>query len=120
MGDRGQAIVGFLILAGLALGSIGLFLRPWMVGVSPWGFALPFVFVIGFFLIDARRQAQIGAGQDAEKVNAGYNWLSLLWSFGCALAGAAAFVIAFWSAPPPTEPEDWAPPPSAVVIDMAP
>ncbi len=119
LGDRGQALVEFLVLGGLALGSIGLFLRPWMTGVSPWGFAIPFVFLIGFLLIDARRQAQLGQAEDVAKVNGGYDWVTLLWSFGCALAGAAAFVIAFTSEPPNTAPEqDWAPPPSAVDIDM--
>ncbi|MBN8606202.1 MAG: hypothetical protein J0L81_04730 [Caulobacterales bacterium] len=119
LGDRGQALVEFLVLGGLALGSLGLLLRPWMAGVSPWGFAIPVVFVIGFFLIDARRQAQLGQAEDAAKVNGGYDWVALLWSFGCALAGAAAFVIAFTSEPPSTAPEeDWAPPPSAVDIEM--
>lgn len=119
LGDRGQAITEFLVLGGLAVGSLGLFLRPYMPGVAPWGFALPFVFVIGFLLLEARRQASIARGGDAAKVNTNYDWATLLWSFGCALAGAAAFVIAFSSAPPAPE-EEWAPPESAVSVDMSP
>lgn len=61
LGDRGQAIVEFLVLAGLMLGSLGLLLRPWMAGVTPWGFVLPFVFVIGFVLIEVRRQRSVRA-----------------------------------------------------------
>jgi hypothetical protein len=120
LGDRGQAIVEFLVLGGLALGSLGLFLRPWMPAVAPWGFALPVVFIVGFFLIEARRQASIARGQDVAKTNASYDWFALLWSFGCALAGAAAFVIAFTSTPPAAPEEDWVPPRDAVVIEMDP
>jgi hypothetical protein len=120
LGDRGQAILEFLVLGGLVLGSLGLFLRPWMPGVAPWGFSIPVVFVVGFFLIEARRQASIARGQDAEKVNASYDWFALLWSFGCALAGAAAFVIAFTTEPPPGPEEEWIPPRDAVTIDMEP
>lgn len=61
LGNRGQAIVEFLVLAGLMLGSLGLFVRPWMAGVTPWGFALPFVFIAGFFLIEVRRQRAVHA-----------------------------------------------------------
>lgn len=120
LGDRGQAIVEFLVLGGLVIGSLGLFLRPWMPAVAPWGFALPVVFIVGFFLIEARRQASIARGHHAEKTNASYDWFALLWSFGCALAGAAAFVIAFTSTPPAEPEEDWVPPPNAVVIEMDP
>ncbi len=48
LGDRGQAIVEFLVLSGLALGSIGLFVREWMVDAAPRGFAIPVVFVLGY------------------------------------------------------------------------
>src|SRR6185503_1733454 len=57
-GDRGQALVEFLVLGGLLLGSLGLFVREGMADKAAWGFALPPVFVIGFLAIDARRQAQ--------------------------------------------------------------
>ena len=114
-GDRGQALVEFLVLGGLALGSLGLFVRPWMAAAAPWGFALPFVFVLGYGLIDARRQA--GVAGDAAR----FDWAAFLWCFGCALAGAAAFVIA-WTAAPPAAPEEeiWTPPPDAVSIDLNP
>lgn len=120
LGDRGQAIAEFLVLGGLVVGSLGLFLRPGMTAVAPWGFALPVVFLVGFFLIEARRQAAIARGQESEKVNIGYDWFALLWSFGCALAGAAAFVIAFTSTPAAGPEEEWRPPADAVTIDMAP
>jgi hypothetical protein len=175
LGDRGQAIVEFLVLGGLVLGSLGLFLRPWMAAVAPWGFALPFVFLIGFCLIEARRQIAVRAYKvrapqanaeedrieldallkklrredgydeedlakaratfesntnarwqvrseqaDARVAAAGYDRNVALWSFGCALAGAAAFVIAFTSPPPAQPEEDWTPPRDAVVIEMDP
>lgn len=118
LGDRGQALVGFLVLAGLALGSLGLFVRPWMVGVAPWGFALPVVFVAGYALIEARRQRAAARTAQSESVQRSYDWGALLWSFCCALLGVAAFVIA-WSAGPAQE-EVWTPPRGAVSVDISP
>ena len=175
LGDRGQAITEFLVLGGLVIGSLGLFVRPGMAAIAPWGFALPVVFLIGFFLIEARRQIAVRVykargpeanreedqvelrvllrklereeGYDSEDLAkasatfendralrwqaridnadervavAGYDWYALLWSFGCALAGAAAFVIAFTSTPAAGPAEEWRPPADAVTIDMAP
>jgi len=121
LGDRAQGFVEFLVLAGLMVGSLGLVVREWMPGAAPWGFAIPFVFVIGYVLIEARRQATLARGTDAEKTASSYDWLALLWSFGCALAGAAAFVIAWTSAPPaPPEEEVWTPPESSVPVDISP
>ena len=120
LGDRGQGIAEFLILAGLGVGSLGLFVRDWMPGAAPWGFAVPVVFLIGYGLIEHRRQAaNTREGADVAKVGASYDWIALLWSFGCALAGAAAFVIA-WSAEPPPAPESWTPPESSVPVDISP
>ncbi len=122
LGDRGQGVAEFLVLAGLGVGSIGLFVREWMPGAAPWGFALPFVFLIGYGLIEYRRQATTARdGADAAKISASYDWIALLWSFGCALAGAAAFVIA-WSAEPPPPPQEdiWAPPENSVPVDILP
>lgn len=122
LGDRGQATAEFLVLGGLMIGSLGLFVRTWMPGAAPWGFALPFVFLIGYGLIDYRRQAALARdGADQARVSTSYDWTALLWSFGCALAGAAAFVIA-WSAEPPPAPEEpvWTPPESSVPVDILP
>jgi uncharacterized membrane protein len=118
LGDRGQAIASFTILAGLMLGSIGLFVRDWMIAVAPWGFAVPAVWVIGYLLIEWRRQAALAKGADPDKTATTYDWAARLFSLACALAGAAAFVIAFSSAPAP--PPDWAPPEDAVSVDIAP
>jgi hypothetical protein len=120
-GDRGQALVEFLVLAGLATGSLGLLLRDWMPAAAPWGFWLPLVFLAGYFLIEARRQGELRAARPQEKVQPLYDWAVFLWSFGCALAGAAAFVIA-WSAQPPAPPvqEEWSPPENAVSVDISP
>lgn len=119
-GDRGQALVEFLVLGGLAVGSLGLFVREGMVERAPWALALPFVFILGFVVIEQRRQARASASQDAAKTSAGFDWLVLLWSFGCALLGAAAFVWA-WTALPQTQPvEDWQPPREAVHVDISP
>lgn len=121
LGDRGQALVEFLVLAGLALGSLGLFARDWMAAAAPWGFAIPFVFAIGYLLIEARRQAAVAPDADNAGAQVSYDWAALLWSFGCALVGAAAFVIA-WSAEPPAPPaeEIWTPPESSVRVDISP
>lgn len=118
LGDRGQALVEFLVLGGLALGSLGLFVRQWMPGAAPWGFALPIVFVLGFVLLEGRRQAlSRRRGGEAPP----YDWVVLAWSFSCALAGAAAFVIAFSARPPAVaEEEFWTPPENAVPVDISP
>lgn len=119
LGDRGQSIAEFLVLGGLMIGSVGLVVREWMAAAAPWGFAIPVVFLLGYALIDFRRQAALARGDDAAKVSSGYDWITFLWSFGCALAGAAAFVIA-WGAEPPPDPNSWTPPESAVPVDIAP
>lgn len=121
LGDRGQGIAEFLLMGGLLVGSLGLFVRDWMPAAAPWGFALPFVYIAGYLLIDGRRQAGLARSAAPEKVSSGYDWIVLLWSLGCALAGAAAFVIA-WTAepPPPPAPDEWAPPETTVPIDIAP
>jgi hypothetical protein len=120
LGDRGQALAEFLVLGGLAVGSLGLLVRPWMPAAAPWGFWIPLLFVVGFVLIEIRRQASAklaGAGAPTP----GSDWIVLLWSFACALAGAAAFVIA-WSAEPAPAPEEeiWTPPESSVSVDISP
>lgn len=119
-GDRGQALASFMILAGLILGSLGLYLRPWMIGVAAWGFAVPAVFVVGYLLIDWRRQATLAGGADPEKTATTYEWAARLFSLACALAGAAAFVIAFTSEPPAPQIEEWTPPEGAVSVDISP
>lgn len=121
LGDRGQALASFAILAGLVLGSLGLYLRPWMIDVSAWGFAVPVVFVVGYLLIDWRRQADVARGGDADAIATKYDWAARLFALACALAGAAAFVIAFTSEPPPApEIEGWTPPENAVSVDISP
>lgn len=120
LGDRGQALASFAILAGLMLGSLGLYLRPWMIDVAAWGFAVPAIFVIGYLLIDWRRQAALASGVDAEKTATTYDWTARLFSFACALAGAAAFVIALTSEPAPPQIEEWTPPEDAVSVDISP
>jgi hypothetical protein len=120
-GDRGQALTEFLVLGGLAVGSLGLFVRPWMPAAAPWGFWLPPIFLAGYLLIEARRQAALARGGEPERLSSGYDWVALLWSFACALAGAAAFVIAWTAAPPqPADANDWTPPESAVSVDISP
>lgn len=120
LGDRGQAIASFAILAGLVLGSLGLFVRPWMTAVAPWGFAVPLVFVIGYLAIDWRRQSALTQGAAPEQVTTTYDWTARLFSFACALAGAAAFVIALTSEPEPSQTQEWTPPESAVSVDISP
>jgi hypothetical protein len=120
-GDRGQGIVDFLILAGLAVGSLGLFVRPWMPAAAPWGFALPVLFAVGYLLIDARRQAALARGAAPEAASSRYDWGIIIWSLGCSLLGAAAFVIAWTAAPPPPPQEEiWTPPENTVSVDISP
>lgn len=120
LGDRGQALASFAILAGLVLGSLGLYLRPWMINVSAWGFAVPVVFVLGYLLIDWRRQAVLAGSANPEATAATYDWAARFFSLACALAGAAAFVIAFTSEPAPPQIEEWTPPESAVSVEISP
>lgn len=120
LGDRGQALASFAILAGLMLGSLGLYLRPWMIDVAAWGFAVPVVFVAGYLLLDWRRQTALARGAEAEKTAASYDMAARLFAFACALAGAAAFVIAFTSEPAPPQIEEWTPPDNTVSVDISP
>jgi len=120
IGDRGQTFASFAVLAGLMLGSLGLYVKAWMIDVAAWGFFVPLVFVIGYLLIDWRRQATLAGGADADKTAATYDMAARLFSFACALAGAAAFVIAFTSEPPAPQIEEWTPPDSAVSVDISP
>ena len=119
-GDRGQSIFEFLIMSGLALGSLGLFVRPWMAEAAPWGFALPPAYLAGYVLIERRRQRASAGAADAEQVRRNYDWATLLWSLACALGGAAAFMIAWGAEPAPVEEEVWTPPESSVPVDMSP
>jgi hypothetical protein len=120
LGDRGQALASFAVLAGLVLGSLGLYIRPWMIGVSAWGFAVPVVFIVGYLLIEWRRQAEVARAGASEAIATRYDWTPRLFSLACALAGAAAFVIAFSSEPPAPHIEEWTPPESAVSVDISP
>jgi hypothetical protein len=123
VGDRGQGVVEFLVLAGLSVGSLGLFVRDWMPAATPWGFAVPLLFLAGYLLIEARRQQSLrGDGADAGGVSRRYDGFVLLWSFGCAMLGAAAFAIA-WSAQPAhsgAQDQDWQPPHNTVPTEIGP
>lgn len=100
-------------MGGVLIGSVGLFVRPWMPAAAPWGFALPLIFLAGYLLIEVRRQAAVARAPEAVGVSPGYDWIVLLFSLACALLGIAAFVIA-WSAEP------WMPPEDAVTVDILP
>lgn len=114
-GDRGQALVEFLVLGGLLIGSVGLYVRPWMAAAAAWGLALPPLFLLGYVVIEARRQRALGVGGDSDRIKSSHDWATFLWAMACALTGAAAFVLA-WSAEPAAlvEPEGWRPPAGAV------
>lgn len=134
-GDRGQALMEFLVLGGLLLGSLGLFVRDGMIDKAPWGFAVPLVFLIGFLVIDARRQAQQAqqaqqtqetqetqnsAETEQAKTSGRHDWIVVLWSFGCALLGAGAFMLAWTNQTRAPAQQEWQPPREAVDVDISP
>ncbi len=128
-GDRGQGLVEFLVMSGLVMGSLGLFLFPWMVAAAPWGFAMPAVFVLGYVLIERRRQGAMRIAEAAkaedpeaeESARVQHDWIVFLWAMGCAVLGAAAFIIAYGAQPePPPEANPWTPPESSVPVDISP
>lgn len=119
VGDRGQSLVELAVLAGLVMGSLGLYIRPWMPNAAPWGFAIPFVFVIGYVILEARRQAELKSGRNEDILAKRYDWAVMAWSFGCAAAGLTAFVFALLAEPAPPPAEDvWRPPEDAVMFDL--
>ncbi len=127
LGDWGEGLSGFVLLGGMVVGSLGLFARPWMLGIAPWGLAMPFVWAAGYGLIDWRRQAALARAQTSvhevgnldaanEQISRTYDWLALLWGLACAIAGVAAFMMS-WTEP---EPPPWEPPAGTVSVDIAP
>lgn len=122
LGDRGQGVVEFLLLAGLLTGSLGLFVRDWMPAAAPWGFAVPVLFVIGYVLLEARRQSALRMeAVDQVALTRRYDNFVALWCLACALLGAAAFAIA-WTAPHANgaPAQDWSPPSSTVPTQIGP
>lgn len=124
LGERGQSLFEFALLSAFMLGSVGLFVRAWGPAASPWGFALPFVFLLGYAILDARRQGELAAGADGERVRKRYNLAALVWALLTAALALFAFVHVFMSEPPPppAAPEEptWQPPDDAVNVDLAP
>jgi hypothetical protein len=133
LGERGQPLIELLVLGGLVFGSLGLFLGDWMPGAAPWGFAVPLVFLVGYLLIEGRRQRSLAAaeaeheaapavdddGRTAmDRMAIGHDWLVVLWSMSCALLGAAAFAIAWTARPVAHEEPVWTPPESTVSVDI--
>lgn len=119
-GDRGQALVEFLVLGGLLVGSVGLHVRPWMPAAAPWGFGLPVLFLLGYVVIEARRQRALGAGGDSDGIESTHDWVTFLWALACALGGAAAFVLAWSAEPAPAAHEGWRPPAGAIESTIEP
>lgn len=119
VGDRGQGLFEMLLLGLPLLGSLGLFLHPWMPGAAPWGFALPFLLVLGYLLLDVRRQGQLARGDDQDAVRKSHDRMAFGLVFLCMAASAAAFAIGLAAAPQEDGP-DWQPPPDAVSVDIEP
>jgi hypothetical protein len=120
LGEYGQALAEFVVLGCLLAGSLGLFLLPWMPAAAPWGFAMPFVLVGGLLWLEKRRQDAVTRGAEPEAIAPAHDWAAFLLAFGCAVAGLAAFLIAYGAAPePPPRAPDWHPPADAVASDIA-
>lgn len=123
MGDRGQSLFEFALLSAFTLGSVGLLVRAWGATTAPWGFALPFVFLLGYVAIDWRRQAALARGADEEATRKRYNLAALGWTLLTAGLAIFAFVLVLSVTPPPppvSEEEVWQPPPDTVNFDLQP
>jgi|CXWL01.1.fsa_nt_gi hypothetical protein len=124
-GDRSHSVSEFLLMGGVVIGSLGLLVRPWMPPAAPWGFALPFLLVLGHLALEWRRQRQpaidpaLYADRDDDEGHPG-DWIPFLWSLACAVGGAAAFVIAWSAQPAPVEEEVWTPPVGSVGSTIVP
>ena len=122
LGDRGQALASFCVLGGLGSRLARAFLRAWMPAAAPWGFAVPFVFVIGYLLIDWRRQAALARGGDAAKACARPTIGSRLLLVVRVRARGRCRVrdrLERRTAAPPQD-EEWTPPESSVSVDISP
>jgi hypothetical protein len=123
MGDRGQSLFEFALLSAFVLGSAGLFVRAWGPGLTPWGFALPFVFLLGYAGLDWRRQGDLARGADEEATRKRYNLAALALALITAGLAVFAFVLVLSHTPPPppvSEEEVWEPPSDTVNFDLQP
>jgi hypothetical protein len=121
IGPLAQGIFDLALLGGVVIGSLGLFSFPWMPAVAPWGFALPVVYLVGHGLLDARRQAALGAGHDPEEVKERGDLFAVLFSMAWAALGAATFMYALQQEPEPPPPppaEEWTPPENVPELDI--
>lgn len=124
LGDRGQSLFEMALLAGFLLGSIGLFLQPWMFRVAPWGLAALPIFLVGYVLLDVRRQADLAANGASKPLRKRHRRNALLLALATASMGAAAFTLGMMASPPVapgppllTDPQ-WIPPPDAIDTDI--
>jgi len=120
LSEWGQSLFDFAVFSGLFIGSAGLFMQPWMAAAAPWGFAAPVLVVVGLVLLELRRRRSLARGADPAKITPGHDWAALLWSAGCAILGAAAFILAWGAKPIPPEPPAWNPPENAVAVEISP
>jgi hypothetical protein len=125
VGPLAQGIFDLALLAGVVLGSLGLFMRPWMAAAAPWGFGLPVVALAGHFLLEARRQQSERLGLDPDTVKERGDLFAVLFSLACAAIGFATFAYAYSQqpapppAPPPQPAEVWTPPENVIDLDIS-
>lgn len=121
IGDWGQSLFEYGLVASLILGTFGLYLQPWMAAAAPWGFALPVVLPLGYILLDMRRQRPLPEGADADAARRGYDRLAFIWCALIIIAGIGAFAYALSAEPPPPPAPDpgWQPPDNAVAVDIS-
>lgn len=120
LGDRGQSLFEFGVMSALVMGSLGLILREWMPAAAPWGFALPFLYVGGYVLLDWLRQ-RAPVVETEEAPHRRWDLYTLGWTLLCASASVATLLYA-WGAepPPPPEPPAWQPPEDVILFDAPP
>ncbi|MGE3143437.1 MAG: hypothetical protein AB7L65_08960 [Hyphomonadaceae bacterium] len=118
LGDRGQSLFEFALLTGLVIGAGSFYLRDWLAAYAPLTLLLPFAFVLGYGLIEARRQSEFKAGAAEESVRKRYDLAALAWAILCGGLGLGLLCYAMTAKPPPAPATGWEPPRGTVATEL--